>query len=342
MTDFRWDPLRRCWALHASHRGQCRDDLQPASETTADCPFCPGNESLTPQEIYSEPGKSDKGWQLRVIPSPRPMVSVGHTWSNHRDGIYSRIAAVGAHEILIDCPDHETRLDQLSIDHLVLWLKTVRGRFLDLRGDFRLRHFTLVKNQGTTAGARLTHSHTHLLGLAVPTPEMRTRLEACRTYFRQHERCLQCDILAQERENKERIVLDDGTFILLAPFASRFPFELSLLPLNHQHDFTALTDSQLPSLAAILKQAIGRLNLALENPDWQLILHTAPPPHTRPGRPDYWHSLAWDSHWQFTLIPRLAPPDGLATVLGGWVNPVAPEEAAGCLREMQYNPAEIS
>lgn len=139
-------------------------------------------------------------------------------------------------------------------------------------------------------------------------------------------------MIRQEKETQERVVSDDGNFLVYAPYASRFPFELMITPTRHQHDFTAQSDQQLRRLAIILRDALRRLRSALKDPPYSMILHSSPPMHSRWGRPDYWARMPFSYHWHIELVPKLTRVTGFEWGSGFHINPTAPEEAADYLR----------
>jgi UDPglucose--hexose-1-phosphate uridylyltransferase len=159
-----------------------------------------------------------------------------------------------------------------------------------------------------------------------------TKLEICRDYYQHKERCLICDLIHQERQEKTRVVSDDGNILVYAPYASSFPFELFIAPLHHCHDFTAQTDQQLLALGDALSDTLKRLRAVLRDPPYSFILHTAPPMHLRKGRPGYWGSLPFDYHWHIELVPKLTKVAGFEWGTGFHMNPTPPEEAAEFLR----------
>jgi UDPglucose--hexose-1-phosphate uridylyltransferase len=170
--------------------------------------------------------------------------------------------------------------------------------------------------------------------IAVPLipPLVSTKLSSSHEHFQRKERCLICDLVRQEKEAKTRVVRDDGNFLVYAPYAGRFPFELMITPQEHSHDFTLLTDQKLLLLAETLKNTLLRMRVVLKAPPYSFILHNAPPMHLRWGRPDYWASLPSDYHWHIELVPKLTRVAGFEWGSGFHINPTPPEEAAEFLR----------
>jgi len=338
VSELRWDPLKNNWVIITKGRGRRPQDFlqQRARVTMTACPFCNGNEDKTPPEIYayrpngSQPNQP--GWQVRVIPNKFPALRIEGELENQAEGLYDRMNGIGAHEVIIEHPEHDRSLTDLSHEEIFEVLKAFRTRMLDLRRDSRFRYIFIFKNFGIEASANVPHSHSQLIAVPLIPPLVATELATCREHFQRKERCLVCDLLRQERNTKERIVRDDGNFLVFTPFASRHPFELMIAPLGHSHDYTLQTDQQLLLLADTLRDTLRRLRSILRDPPYSFILHSAPPMHLRWGRPDYWASLPSDFHWHIEIAPKLTNVAGFEWGSGFQMNPTPPEEAAAFLR----------
>ncbi|SDZ96684.1 UDPglucose--hexose-1-phosphate uridylyltransferase [Desulfuromusa kysingii] len=343
MSELRWDPLKDNWTILSLGQGRRPQDFwqQHEAPPASFCPFCSGNESHTPAEIYAHrPGGSPPnhpGWQVRVIPNKVPVLGIEGELDNRAEGLYDRMNGIGAHELIIETPDHETQLADMTIEQMTEVLKAYRARLLDLRNDSRFRYIFIFKNCRVGTASRIRHSHSQLIAVPLIPPLVATELNSCREHFQRKERCLICDLIKQERKQKERIVSDDGAFLVYAPYASRFPFELMITPVEHKHDFAAQTDQQLKQLARTLRQSLQRIRTVLRDPPYSLILHSAPPVHSRWGRPDYWAMLPFNYHWHIELAPKLTRMTGFEWGSGFHINPTAPEEAADFLRRADIN-----
>jgi UDPglucose--hexose-1-phosphate uridylyltransferase len=341
VSQLRWDPLKRLWAIIADPQGRRPRDFileRPEKVTTA-CPFCYGQEEKTPGEVFAirpEGSRPDRpGWRVRVIPNKYPLLRIEGEINKRGEGVYDVMNGVGAHEVIIETPDHQRDMAALSVGELTDVLRAYRARLIDLRRDQRFRHITIFKNHGPDAGASIPHAHSMLLALPVIPPQLQNSLAACHEYFQRKERCLLCDMLAQETDDGRRIIRDDGEYQVFAPYASRFPFEAMIAPRRHSHDFALLKDRDLARLAEVMSDILRRQRSVLRDPPYNFILHTAPSSHPRPGRPDYWVSLPYDYHWYIELVPRLTKPAGFEWGTGFHINPTSPEEAAHFLREAE-------
>lgn len=340
MSELRYDPLKRRWVIVAPERSLKPADLalEPAPPPTTNCPLCPGNEQYTGHEIFAlrTPGAppDGPGWRVRVIPNKFPVLRVEGALERWGHGLHDLVSGVGAHEVIVETPDHDRSLADLSVEEVRDVLVAFRARLADLRRDVRLRYPILFKNHRIEAGARLDHTHSQLVALPEIPNQIATELASARDYFRHKERCLSCDLIRQELEDGERVVLDAARYVAFAPHASAFPFQVALFPRAHAADFSSSGDEDLLHLASALRDLLGRLRDVLEDPPYNLALHTAPPPHPRPGRPGMWDSLALDWHWFLEIAPRLTRTAGFEWSTGFHVNPVPPEEAARYLREV--------
>ncbi|MRR06582.1 MAG: galactose-1-phosphate uridylyltransferase [Deltaproteobacteria bacterium] len=338
MSELRWDPIKRHWVIIAADRGRRPNDFftaeTPPSMTS--CPFCYGNEDKCPHEIFairpSGPPNAPN-WKVRVIPNKYPVLRVEGEVKSRANGPYDVMNGIGAHEIIIETPEHGKGMADLGVAEISDVLKAYRFRILDLRNDIRLRYMVLFKNHGVRSGTTLSHSHSQLIAVPLVPPVAVTELGVCREFFEQKDRCIFCDILDFELQAGDRIVKEFPEYVLFTPYASCLPFELRLFPKKHCHDFALLSDAELDELARAMKDMLLRLKEVLKDPSYNFILHTAPSLLPRPGRPDFWKSIEYDYHWHIELVPRITPIAGFEWGSGFFINPTPPEEAAAFLRE---------
>jgi UDPglucose--hexose-1-phosphate uridylyltransferase len=234
---------------------------------------------------------------------------------------------------MIETPQHDLNMADLPEAHLEQVIGVYRQRLNDLKRDPRFRYILIFKNYGATAGASLAHPHTQLIATPVTPKIVAQELDAAREHYLQKERGLFCDVIRQETDSKDRIVYDDGRFVALAPFASRFPFEIFLAPRKHTHDFGDLSEEDGRGFARALGDVLRRLKMTLQDPPYNFVLHTAPNTSMGPRRAGYWATLAYDLHWHLEIIPRLTRVAGFEWGTGFYINPTPPEDAARFLRE---------
>jgi UDPglucose--hexose-1-phosphate uridylyltransferase len=340
MSELRWDPLKEHWVIIATERGRRPQDyhIERSSPHSEVCPFCYGFEGKTPPELFSvraygEP--NNPGWQVRVIPNKYPALRVEGEVKSRGYGLYDVRDGVGAHEIIIETPDHYKGMADFTPTEITNVFHAYRARLLDLRNDFRLRHLVLFKNHGAQAGATLSHSHSQLIAVPLTPPVAAKELHVCRQFYENHERCIFCDLIEFELKEGVRVVSESADFVVLTPYAACFPFELRLYPKHHAHDFALMNDRQLAELGITMKDMLQRIKTVLKDPAYNFIVHTAPPVQTRPGKPEYWSSLSHDYHWHIELVPRLTQIAGFEWGTGFFINPTSPEETTVFLRDAE-------
>jgi UDPglucose--hexose-1-phosphate uridylyltransferase len=281
---------------------------------------------MTPPEIAAygrrAGSKSGSDWQVRVIPNKFPALRIEETTEKQAIGIYDKIHGFGAHEVIIDSPDHDKELADLPAEHVELVLRAYRDRCLDLKKDPRFKYILIFKNYGASAGASLEHPHSQLIGLPVVPSRVAGEVKGALRHYGYSDRCIYCDMLAQEAGERKLTVLDEWGFAAMTPFASRFPFETWILPKNHAASFESMQDDDLRRLAATLKGTLKRLKTALKDPALNFMIHTMP-----------MHGKEEDTyHWHIEIIPQLMQVAGFELGTGFYVNPTPPEIAAETLR----------
>ena len=339
VSELRYCPIKHQWTIIAPERKL--GPLEPfikISRDSADDPFAPGHEAQTPPTILSYPMEGDESqWQVRVFANSFPALRVEGDVIRGAVGLNDTVSGVGAHEIVVETPASDKELADLDVEEIQIVLKAYRARLTDLRRDSRLRYVLIFKNKGAEAGASEAHAHSQLIATPIIPTAVVQELNSCREHFRHRERCLFCDMIRQELRLGERICLDTGRFLAIAPFAAASPYETWILPREHQHDFALATDQELLGLAVILRDLLRRARVLLNDPPYNLVLHTAPSPHTRPGRPDFWTTIEHDYHWHFEFAPRITRPAGFEWGSGYSINPIPPEEAARAIKETDSN-----
>ena len=342
MSELRFDPIRRRWSIIATERRfRPHDFLRPSPEPPGDpagCPFEYGKEAVTPPEIFAiadtprQPNAPN--WKVRVVPNKFPALGIEGELSREGVGIFDRVNGIGAHEVIVETPDHYRAAADASPEELALVFRAWRERIVDLRRDIRIRYVLLFKNHGREAGASLYHPHSQLIATPIIPTVLVQELNVAREHWAHKERCIFCDFIQQERALGERIAVETDRFVLIEPFASSFPFETWIFPKTHSHDFALSSDQNLLDLARVVRDFLRRIRTLLSDPPYNLILHTAPSPHPRPGQPQYWSTIEYDFHWHIEFIPRITRIAGFEWGSGFSINPTPPEEAARFLREV--------
>ncbi|HZI92875.1 MAG TPA: galactose-1-phosphate uridylyltransferase [Patescibacteria group bacterium] len=342
MSELRHDPIQHRWVIIATDRSKRPTDfLADYAEIAGGsfCPFCPGHEDKTPPEIAAirTDGSSPNqpGWQVRVIPNKFPALMIEGELERKGMGIYDRMRGIGAHEVIVESPDHQLSLADMPLDKFTKVIEVYRDRHDDLLRDQRFKYILIFKNHGATAGASLAHAHTQIIATPVTPRTVAVELDSARAHHHLKERCLFCDVIDQEIDEGRRVVYLDDQYIAFTPYASRFPFEIMLAPRKHRHRLVDIGPDEVEGLARALKDVLSRLKRALKDPPYNFMFHTAPNTETTHKRTNFWTSLSFDFHWHVEILPRLTKVAGFEWGTGFYINPTAPEEAARFLKEIK-------
>jgi UDPglucose--hexose-1-phosphate uridylyltransferase len=326
MPELRKDPIVDRWVVIAPERADRPNALvRPQPERDGEvCPFCPGNERMTPPEVLVHQN-GRPGWSVRVVPNRYPALRTEVVMSPTGHGLFDSMAGVGAHEVVIETSEHKRSLGDLPAAQIESVLLAWQERMVDLSRDVRLKVLFAFRNQGGPAGATLFHSHSQLVALPFVPPALKEELRGARHHFEEKERCIFCDIVAQELRDKERVVLETEGMVALSPYAARSPFETWLLPREHRSSFESASGQELREAADALRTLLRKIDVALEQPAYNLLLHTMP---LREAQNDWYH-------WHLELKPVLTLQAGFEWASGCYINPTPPEEAAGFLRQTE-------
>jgi UDPglucose--hexose-1-phosphate uridylyltransferase len=329
LPELRKDPITGRWVIIATDRAKRPADFareQVIPHGSRFCPFCPGHESKTPPEVlaYRPSGVANNdGWTLRVVPNKFPALRVEGELQREGDGLYDKMSGIGAHEVIIETPDHMATLSDVEEKRIEDLFWAFRDRVLDLKKDDRLRYVLFFKNHGESAGASLEHTHSQLIALPVVPKRVLEELEGAKKYFDYKERCVYCDIIRQELSSNTRMVLETDHFVVVCPYAPRFPFETWVIPKLHQSHAETLTVQVTQNLASVMRSTLRRIDKVLERPPYNFVMHTAPLQES--SNPHY--------HWHIEIIPKLTRVAGFEWGSGFYINPTPPEESAKFLRD---------
>jgi UDPglucose--hexose-1-phosphate uridylyltransferase len=330
LPELRKDPVTGRWVIISTDRQKRPSDfhLERATIITGEhCPFCPGREDMTPPEVraFRQNGgaPNSPGWDLRVVPNRFPALQVEGNLDREGEGLFDRMNGIGAHEVIIETPDHHKTLAAMSEPEIERVLWAYRERVADLKQDRRFRYILIFKNHGAPAGATLEHPHSQLIALPIVPDFVREEILGARRHFEVKERCVFCDIVRQEIVAGRRVIHENAEVVALAPYAPRFPFETWLLPRSHGARFEEAPRQQYEGLARMLKVVLSRMDRALERPSYNLIVHSAP----------FSEDVSDVYHWHVEIIPKLARTAGFEWGSGFYINPTSPEEAAEVLRD---------
>ncbi|HAS55043.1 MAG TPA: galactose-1-phosphate uridylyltransferase [Nitrospiraceae bacterium] len=330
MPELRQDPTTFDWVIIAKERAKRPDDLRRKGEPerslpdhSPDCPFCPGNEARTPKEeaVYGGPD----GWSIRVVPNKFAALSPEGDMEREEWKLFRKTHGYGRHEVIIESPRHNEFIPFMTINHVEDLIRAYRDRYHALRRDPNVRLIIIFKNHGAGAGTSLEHPHTQVVATPVVPPYIRRKYEVATQHYDNTGRCLQHDLQLAELEAGVRIVAESSHFVVLHPFASHYPFETWIMPREHKSSFGAISDDEIRDLARVLKTTLLQLHTALQDPDYNLIIHTSPA--------DDEHKAYYLLHIQ--IIPRLTKAAGFELGSGIYINIVVPEETAAYIKTIQ-------
>jgi UDPglucose--hexose-1-phosphate uridylyltransferase len=317
-AELRRDRLTGAEVIVAPRRGD-----RPHPAAASDCPFCPGNEQQTPAAALTltRPG-SPEPWAVRVVPNLFPVVTAVRADSVAGKAPFQSGAATGTHEVVIETPSHTDELPDQEQWRVTMLLGAVQQRFRDLEARAGTRYVVFFKNRGGEAGTSLAHPHSQIVALNFLPDRVRRRVQTAQRYFRRTGACLLCDEVGRERNAGARIIFEEDGFMAFAPYASSSPGEALLVPLTHSPSFSDAPAEACEALSRGLQALLRASRAALNDPPYNLVLHTAP----KRRQADV------ALHWYWQMTPRLTRDGGLELGTGLRINPLTPEEAARLLR----------
>ena len=340
MPELRRDPVIDRWVIIAAERNRRPNDFVSEAEPlpTGFDPFAPGNEDKTPPELAQRGRAVDSppnspGWKVRVVANKFPALTQDGELDRQGLGMFDKMNGIGAHEVVIENPALDWDFADASPEEARDILEIYIERMDVLRCDPRFLHTLVFRNVGIAAGASLAHPHSQIISVPVIPAQIKDVLDASHTYFAQKERCVFCDIVRQETSMRDRVVEENDLFVVLSPYAARFPFELQIYPRRHCHDFSQMTPDEIGSLSEILPCSLKRISEALGKPAYNMIVQTAPHAAPHSLTDDYWSTVPQSFHWRIDILPRLTKIAGFEWGTGFYINPISPESATEYLRE---------
>ena len=324
--ELRKDPITQSWVILG--------ERELLADGEAACPFDPDKIDKVPP-IFTWPAEGP--WQVRVVPHPEPLYRVEGEPGRLAEGMYDKMGATGAHEVVVETPHHDKRLSQLSDEEIDRVLGTWASRISDLKKDSRFKYVSVFKNQGVLAGEEWQHAHSQITATIFVPRRIKYELSAAHEWFREKERCIFCDTVRQEEKLGKRIVDVQGDYYALCPYASRVPYEIWLMHRQHNHLFEQpKPGTNRRQLAALLGRVLRRLEKVA--PAFHLVVHTAPSTKSKKGElAGYWKTLADDFHWHIEILPIVEKRSKSYSIKEVYFNVELPEQAAEHLRSLDPN-----
>jgi UDPglucose--hexose-1-phosphate uridylyltransferase len=330
MPEFRQNMVSKEWVIIATERAKRPDNFIQEKKVKnslpshrADCPFCPGNESMTPPSLFSI--EKNGVWSLRVVPNKFAALQSHLTTQRNREGRFLKADGFGIAEVIIETPVHNHTIATMGLEEVRNTVLTYRERYAALSKNERLELITIFRNYGEKAGTSLEHPHSQIIATPIVPPHVRTPLYqsqlACDTFGD----CIYCGMMEEERRQGVRVVKETEYFLVISPFASRSPFETRIYPKIHRSSYATISDPELNDFAAVLQETLKRLSIGLNDPDYNYVIRSAPIEDTNVK----YH------HWYVVIVPKLTTPAGFEIGTGIYINTTLPEHCAEFLRRVQ-------
>lgn len=328
MSEFRQDIVTKNWVLIAESRSKRPSDFETLQATPVNlpeishsCVFCPTSESQIEGEIARYP-KQQRNWLVKAVLNKYE--AVGHRAGIRLEDFYISRPGIGDHEVVIT-RYHNKPLALQEAELVDLTLQVYMDRIQELRQHEEIRYVHIIQNHGVQAGASIVHPHSQILAIPFLPDRIQDELAGTRQYFQAHGACVYCEMILHELKEGERVIIDHPDFLVAAPYASKMPFEIHVLPKQHRSSFHELTISERRALAAVLKDIFFRLYDRLQNPAYNFYIHSVPfggiiESKVYDDRQSY--------HWHIVVLPRVNVWAGFELGTEVYINPMPPEKAA--------------
>ncbi|TET25448.1 MAG: galactose-1-phosphate uridylyltransferase [Dehalococcoidia bacterium] len=333
MSEIRQDPTTRAWVIIAPERAkrpQQKTKKKPADELPSwdeSCPFCPGNESQTPDEVFRlSPPEKPSAWEIRVVPNRFAALALeGGAERKAEDHFFRKMNGFGAHEVIIETPSHNTTMALMTYQQIEKVLIVYQKRYNALKKNRQFNFITIFKNHGWASGTSLVHPHSQLVATPVIATYYHQKFDVAHDYYADMGKCLYCDLLNKELEKGERVITETNQFVAFHPYASRTPYETWIIPKRHCASFDLSPTAHFAELARVLKDILFCLYHRLDDPAYNLMVDTS----TTADEEDPYY------HWHIRIVPRLTTIAGFEMGSGIYINTALPEQTASLMRE--YN-----
>ncbi|NLI10186.1 MAG: DUF4931 domain-containing protein [Elusimicrobia bacterium] len=315
MPEIRKDIFGGGWVIYSGKRIGRPNDY---ADFKVKCPFCPGREEETPPEILRWP--KGKNWQIRLVPNRYPALTKEEIFLKPSCGLYEYAGGYGIHDVLVETPEHKGGFESFSIEKIKKIFEIYSMRCGEIKKEKNIKYAMVFKNVGKNAGASLRHPHSQIIGLPLIPSTVSWETEKNESFWEKNSKCLFCETIKNEIKIKSRIVYENSKYAAFCPFASRFFFEIWIMPKKHEPYFESPKNDFL-ALAYAVKKVFSALNRSVKDLSYNMIIHSAPCGE----HPHY--------HWHIEILPKLASMAGFEWGSGFHINSLRPEEAAEILRK---------
>ena len=300
-SEIRKDYIQEKYVIIAPQRSERPHDVsisgsKSMGDTDDNCPFCP--KRVRSNKIIFAVGNKKHASQL-VLKNKYPAVDL------HNQKAY------GTQEVVVETPYHNRHLEELPLRDISALLHTYSKRTEALERISGIHYIIVFKNNGGEAGASLKHAHSQIFATGFVPPLLLDKSRKVFEYRLLHGTCVYCDTITKEAKGP-RLVYKDDNVIAFAPYASRYNYEIWIMPLRHLDNIKKLTHSEHASMAKILQHALKKIKVL--------------------GLPYnyYFHQVVndTDQHLYMKITPRGSIWAGVEVGSGLVINPVSPEDAA--------------
>ncbi|HAM35742.1 MAG TPA: galactose-1-phosphate uridylyltransferase [Elusimicrobia bacterium] len=330
MPELRQNLATKEWVIIATERALRPEDFhsqrkpRPAlPERLESCPFCPGNEARTGEDLFSLNGP--RGWRVRAVRNKFPALIPDARLDGPTEGLYRRLAGLGRHEVIIESPSHSEHLAHMAPENARQVFFAYRERFRAAQQDPHVALTLVFKNHGEGAGTSLEHPHSQIIGSSVVPANIRHRMDEAEKYHAKNGSCVFCDMIEEELKQKLRILADTRFFTAFVLFAALSPFHIWILPKRHTASFGEAGDDELADLSGVMQVLLRKLYSGLGDPDYNFVIQSCPQDRgeTKPF------------HWYLSLVVRLSKAAGFELGSGMFINTSLPERSAAFLNSLK-------
>jgi len=330
VSELRYNIISLQWVIIATERAKRpkdfikeKKDKRVLPEYKDDCPFCPGNEALTPGEIFRI--GDGKKWQARVVINKFGALSPTQKQERKVLGLRSSLSGFGNHEVIIEHPLHNNFIALMSDEDVKNIIRVYKNRYISIQHNQGIEDIVIFKNHGPSAGTSLEHPHSQLVATPIVPPQIRQRIERAANFFDLTGQCIFCKTLEEELKDKQRVIVETDRFVSFIPYAALSPFHTWIFPRRHEPSFSEISEEEIDDLAVNLKQTLSKLYYGLDNPDFNYSIRSMPVNEN--GKQYY--------HWYISIVPRVSQPAGFELGSGMFINSALPEASAEFLREVK-------
>jgi len=336
-NELRKDYLLDRWAVIAIERKRRPTDFvkEVEEKKVGECPFCPGNEHLTPPAVLvyvpsngsirkerDQNGFRHKGWLIRCFPNLYPAFApIDQEEKVQIKGDTVLTKAIGHHEVIAESPNHDEHPGVARIPQLVHVINAYLDRLNEISAKTYTKYVSIFRNHKLDAGASLSHTHTQLISTPFVPRIVDEELRASKRFWVKNKRCTFCEIIKKEKDSP-RFIWENDSFVAFAPWASVHPLEFWIFPKKHQSTLLGVSRAEIEDLAVALRICLGGLKSLLKDPPYNFGFHIA----LSKEASDFYH-------WHLEVYPKLTIWAGFEKNTGMFINVVPPEDAAESLRE---------